>query len=373
MEYNALRLGHEVSVIDCHLGGGLGLLLEESYKDWDIIGLSAQFSIQHDVYLEAVNLCRKNSAAEIIAGGFHAYAVERPDGVSRIIAGDGESSLVPWMDFEDVEYAYPSDSRMRAYWAKGSPHDLQSKTDRWMPVEFSRGCNRTCGYCGVKRFWAGTRYYSQKKIEGYLDALVTEGIEEVFIEDDNCASDPAMFRWIIRELRKRRLWWSTPNGVYAKGLADNIGNLADSGCWRVSLPFETGTASTAKLMRLGDKWMPQPEALELVLALKAESIKTCGFFIIGYPGETLDDMKRTLDYANSLPLDQRNISIATPYPGTPLYDTCKANGYLDKDGPELYRELLYTHAMIRTPEFSPEQVEALKWADREAAIARLAK
>jgi len=78
----------------------------------------------------------------------------------------------------------------------------------------------------------------------------------------------------------------------------------------------------------------------------------------------------TLDYANSLPLDQRNIYIATPYPGTPLYETCREKGYLTVSPPELFRELLYTRGMIRTPEFSPEDIEAIKKTDRDAAISR---
>jgi radical SAM superfamily enzyme YgiQ (UPF0313 family) len=116
--------------------------------------------------------------------------------------------------------------------------------------------------------------------------------------------------------------------------------------------------------------MPFDGALSLVDALKAEGIKTCGFFIIGYPGETLDDMRKTLDYANTLPLDQRNIYIATPYPGTPLYEDCKREGWLVSDD---YKDLLYTKGLIQTPEFTPGQVEALKARDREAAIARRGK
>jgi len=337
--------------------------------EWDMVGLSAQFSIQHSIYCEAAMLCSRRGAYAV-AGGFHAAAVQAPEGVNKVIRGDGETGLFPSITFDKVEYPEPSAQRMAPYWAMGSPHDLQSKTDHWMPVEFSRGCARHCGYCGVNRFWGPTRYYSREKISAYLDALVLEGFEEIFIEDDNFIASGENFTWILGELRQRGLWWSTPNGIYAKGVREHIRELAGSGCWRVSLPFETGNESTARLMRLGAKWMPQPEALELVEMIRAEGIKTCGFFIIGYPGETLGEMQRTLDYANSLPLDQRNISIATPYPGSPLFDTCESNGFLEVQPPELYENLLYTHGLIRTPDFSPEQVTELKMRDREAAIAK---
>lgn len=38
--------------------------------------------------------------------------------------------------------------------------------------------------------------------------------------------------------------------------------------------------------------------------------------------------------------------------------------------PELYDDLLYTHGLIRTPDFTPDQVTDLKMRDREAAIAK---
>jgi radical SAM superfamily enzyme YgiQ (UPF0313 family) len=369
IEHNVRKaLGVEVLTIDCHLDGDLTRLDRWLDEQWTIVGLSAQFSIQHSVYVEAAELCMERGVKRVIAGGFHAASVPAPPGVTDVIRGSGEIAF--GIRFEDIEYPRPNAERMARYWAAGSPHDLQSKTDRWMPVEFSRGCARRCGYCGVNRYWGPTQYFSRAKIGTYLDTLCAEGIEEIFIEDDNFIADDNNFDWIIGALRERGIWWSTPNGISAKKLASHVQDLAESKCWRVSLPFETGTESTARLMGLSEKWMPQGEALSLCRNLHAEGIKTCGFFIIGYPGETLDDMQKTLDYANSLPLDQRNIYIATPYPGTPLYDLCVEKGYLVSQPPQLYEDLLYTRGLIRTPEFEPGQVEELKAKDREAAIAR---
>ena len=79
-----------------------------------------------------------------------------------------------------------------------------------------------------------------------------------------------------------------------------------------------------------------------------------------------------MSYANSLPLDQRNIYIATPYPGTPLYSLCKKKGYLNSDGDALFEDLLYTKGLISTPEFSSEEIELIKKEDRERAMTRKA-
>lgn len=338
---------------------------------WDAIGLSVQFSMQHGEYLRYEKMARPHTPI-ILAGGFHSAAVDSPKGVT-VIHGEGETGLLPMKYFSDIDYPEITEKMMAPYWEKGFPHDLQSKTNRWMSVEFSRGCFRNCGFCGVRNFWGRTRYYSSDKISRNLRSLFEIGVKELFLEDDNVATEPTMLRWIIGQMRRYEFAWSTPNGIQAKSVKDALPYLEDSGCWRVSLPFETGSPKTANLMHLGNKWMDFEEARGLVESLNGIGIKTCGFFIIGYPGESLEDMKLTLDYANSLPLDQRNIYIATPYPGTPLYDLCVAKGYLAVKPPALYESLLYTKGLIKTPEFIPDDVERLKSEDREKALKKIKK
>ena len=355
-----------VHVIDCHLdGGGLDLLKTHARRNWDAIGISVQFSIQHQNYLDAVALCN----TPVFAGGFHAAAVPAPKGVT-VFRGAGELALNPFARAEDVEYPVPDEASMIPYWQARAPHDLQSTSRRWMPIEFSRGCNNRCGFCGVNGFWGKTQYFELEKIDDYLCRLAEIGIKELFIEDDNFVEVPWMFEQILARLRHLHFSWSMPNGIRIRGIMPYLHQLKGAGCWRVSLPFETGTRKSARLMRLGNKWLEWEEALAVVQTLKDEGIQTCGFFIIGYPGETLADMRETLDYANALPLDQRNIYIATPYPGSPLYDACVENGYLVSEPPQLYEDLLYTRGLIRTEDFTPEQVEDLKRRDRDAAIAR---
>lgn len=370
--HNLRDTGAEVDVIDLHLEkqGLLPMLLATTKKKYDTIGISAQFSIQNFMYETAAKYA-KAAGARVVAGGFHAAAVPPPEGVELVVKGDGE--LIAGGRFEDIEYPEITAEMMRPYWEAKAPHDLQSKTDRWMPVEFSRGCNHHCGFCGVNGYWGNVRYFDTGKVRRHLESLAGIGVKELFIEDDNIVADAGRFEWLKDTLRELGFSWSTPNGIRAANLAEHLDGLAASGCWRVSLPFETGSKRTARLMNLGSKWLEIERAHRLVRELKAQGIKTCGFFIIGYPGETLSDVRTTLDYANDLELDQRNIYIATPYPGTPLYETCREKGYLAAQPPELYDRLLFTGGMISTPEFTAAKIEAIKYADRLAALERKRK
>ena len=57
-------------------------------------------------------------------------------------------------------------------------------------------------------------------------------------------------------------------------------------------------------------------------------VKVAGFFIIGVPGETINDIKETINLAKELELDKYSFSLFTPLPGSPLYETLKKNGIL---------------------------------------------
>jgi len=350
------REGHECEVIDMHLG-------DEISGSWDVIGISAQFSVQHDEYIQVVREARYH-ASHIIAGGFHAAAVPPPPGVDYVHKGPGE-------DLTGLSYTAPdmTEAELSRYWERGAPHDLVSKSSRWMSIETSRGCIYGCGYCGVGKFWGGWRQLDRVVVHAYLKHLSDDlNVDELFIEDDN-ATRSGNLEDLLPELK--RFYWSMPNGVRISDLSPALlERMSAAGCWRLSLPFETGSRRTADLMNIGDKWLGQTESRALVADCRNNGIRTCGFFIIGYPGETFDDVMRTLDFANTLPLDDRHIYIATPYPGTPLYDLCKREGYLIADGPELYEALMYNRALIRTPWIEPEDLERIREEDREAAIAR---
>lgn len=362
-------IGHGVLICDEHAGDNV----EDYMGGYDIIGLSIQFSIQHQEYKRLAKICRPWTKS-LIAGGVHASNVEPIEGVDEVVSGAGE---LYFSDLLDIPFRYgnPKFKRreIKRYWKFGKPHDLQTVTDKWMSFTASYGCNLKCGFCGINNYWGRLKYLDLDVIEKKLKWLKRAGIKELLIEDDNIAYDPFIFYDIIGLFKKYNFKWSTPNGIYAKTLLDSpwvVQIMKDSGCWRVSLPFETGSKKSAKLMNTAGKYLEHYEALSLTHLLIENRIKTNGFFIIGYPGETKEDIRKTLNYANTLPLDQRGIYIATPYPGTELYDICRQEGYLRYDGEELYSKLMYNKCLIDTPEWSAEEIDNIREADRTQAMKR---
>lgn len=357
-----------VHVCDMHAGDNIDDVLRAN--EWDVIGISVQFSIQHDDYVKVAKKAQATGAT-VIAGGFHAQVVQAPKGVTFVAKGWGEYAMAEYFKFHiKGEIAHPkfAITELARYWEEDKPHDLRSMTKRWMSFETSRGCVRQCAFCGVQNVWEKYTAFSLGWLNQYLKYLEGKGIHELFVEDDNVALQPGRFKQVISLLNRYNVHWSTPNGIEIRGLSKVLDVIADSGCWRVSLAFETGVEQTAKRMNILDKWIRPRDGFKIADWLMKNGIEVCGFFIIGWPGETLKQMKQTLAYANSLPLTDRHIYIATPYPGTELYNYCKSKRYLIKDEVELYRDLRYTKGLIRTKQWKPEQIEELRRKDREEAL-----
>lgn len=378
----------QVTIWDEALDGSLwdSYILRNWTGHYNQLGVSIRFSSQHDD-MTMWPYSGKALSDKIYLGGVHAaYADDftwirdqAPDDICK--TGWGESWLrekmgfSPFPRFDDLQHPFPPPSTLMRYWLARKPHD-SVKTDRWIPIEFSRGCGMHCAYCAVTPYWGKPQRHSLEWISDYLTYLKKEHrIEEVLIEDDSFDLSQEWTLQVIELLNKHDIWWSTPNGIPVKPLLrlDAEQRRAVSRrCWRVSLPFETGSLATAGLMNTLHKYIPWEEAQALCIDLAELGIQTTGFFIIGYPGENDHNIRITLAYANSLPLTDRYIYCATPYPGTPLYKEAKKNDYLSMKGPALFSNLSYRRSMLNTPYLDADRVTFWRELDRNLSEARKA-
>jgi radical SAM superfamily enzyme YgiQ (UPF0313 family) len=66
----------------------------------------------------------------------------------------------------------------------------------------------------------------------------------------------------------------------------------------------------------------------VVLWCSQRGIKTHATITFGLDGETLDSMRETLEFCRTLPVDSIQFSVATPFPGTPYYESARRSGHL---------------------------------------------
>jgi radical SAM superfamily enzyme YgiQ (UPF0313 family) len=196
-------------------------------------------------------------------------------------------------------------------------------------VETSRGCPYSCDFC-VAPIHQGHKFREKTARElvdemerGYRDF----GLKFFYLWGDTVTLNVKTFSAFCEELIARNL----PVQWFGNARADNlvdpafVARLRKAGCWMLALGIETESEETRKDMmkRL------EGEKIRAALAnMRKAGIKSFAFFILGYPGDTRDSLRRTIDYAIGLYPDFANFYPAVPYPGTDLYAKAKRDGWL---------------------------------------------
>jgi len=232
------------------------------------------------------------------------------------------------------------------------------KTDRYCPIVSSRGCTVGCVFCCVERIWG--RKHRVRNVNNVIQELKTikdkYGIKEVMFEDDNLTLNMKrageMFGAMAQE--KLNLIWDTPNGVSPFALSNELlDKMKASGCVQVNLAVESGNQNVLKNI------MSKPVKLSTVKSLvnhcRKIDLPVSAFLIVGMPGETIEQMWDSIRFVKKLGIYHPHISVATPYPGTDLYDICKEKGYLKPDFS--YDDLFIRSFSITTPQWDSEQLQ----------------
>jgi magnesium-protoporphyrin IX monomethyl ester (oxidative) cyclase len=152
--------------------------------------------------------------------------------------------------------------------------------------------------------------------------------------------------------------------------------MKQAGCSQITLAIESGN------QRVLDQVIKKKTKLEYVIEIvkycKWLKIPAHSFYVIGFPGETINEMNDTINLAVKLYREYDlfpDLMVATPLPGTELYEICMRNKFMK--GEPTFEEFLvamqaYGKPMISTPDFSREDVEqVINEFFRKLATARI--
>ena len=92
---------------------------------------------------------------------------------------------------------------------------------------------------------------------------------------------------------------------------------------------------------------------------RRHGIEVCGFFMIGFPNETLEEAERTIRLALQAPFDSILISIATPFKGTELRDDVR-NGRFGEMEPEALEALDRLFPVVPSKSLPPDILRRLQ-------------
>ncbi len=190
----------------------------------------------------------------------------------------------------------------------------------------SRGCPGKCTFCDQSVFGHHCRRRSVENIMAEVRELVERhGAREIRFFDDTFTMDRKQVQKICKRFRRDfpNVPWTCLTRVKHVDL-ELLNTMKQSGCWQVLFGLEAGDDET--LERLG-KGTTVEMNRRAVLAAHEAGLSVRADFIVGVPGQTMDNLKNTLDFACSLPIDFAHFNKFVPYPGTQLYRELVARGH----------------------------------------------
>jgi anaerobic magnesium-protoporphyrin IX monomethyl ester cyclase len=180
------------------------------------------------------------------------------------------------------------------------------------------GCPHSCDFCSKPIFGS---YFRRRNIDRVMEEIrdiKSFGYDGLWIADDCFTLDLDHVRAFSNRLIEEnlRMKWTCLSRTEQIPVED-VELMQRSGCTKVFFGLESGSNTVLKLM---NKHTTIEAAEHLIRIFSQCGIKTAGFFMVGYPGETYETIETTFAWALRLPLDEISFTIPFPLPDTPLFE-----------------------------------------------------
>ncbi|MBM3255628.1 MAG: radical SAM protein, partial [Candidatus Omnitrophica bacterium] len=429
------KKGHEVRILDCLIRSSdrrpidqnfvrSGLSDSEIFKQVtlfkpDMVGISCMFT---SYFKNAHDIARIIKGYDkdilVVFGGAHASTfpelVMKDENVDAVVVGEGEVTICEMLERHSLKKDFSG--------VKGLLHRASGVVKREEPREFiqnldelpfpawgllekdleiikqesrkskflmrqplgriltSRGCPNDCYFCSVKLVWARMwRGRSAKNIVDEIEFLKNKhGYREFHFVDDNSSVSKKRMHEICDELlsRKLNIKLATPTGI-AVGTLDReiLAKMKRAGFYRLCFGIESGDPQTQKIIK---KRLDLDKARSVIAEANKLGFWTSGTFIIGFPHETMKEIRNTIDFAKTSNMDFVVIYLLTPQPGTEVYNIFKQQGlinldvYMDPHSEDWYKiSITYCNGFKSTNFSNKELQNILSGAYKEFIIYKL--
>ena len=226
------------------------------------------------------------------------------------------------------------------------------------PLISSRGCVFWCDFCStVRMFGRGYRWRSAKNVVDEMQLIHDKyGVKQVTFYDDAFSVDRKRVMQICNELHARKLdmMWDCGTRV---DMVDRelLQTMRNAGCFAVWLGVESGSEAILGAMNKSIKLDQTRKAYKTAHEV---GLMTIANVVLGFPGETEKTARETIRFVKELNPDDVGFYVATPYPGTPMYDEVIKNGWLRVTDFDKYDTAGPT---FETPSLSMEALAKLRY------------
>ena len=206
-----------------------------------------------------------------------------------------------------------------------------SKYNR-LTVQTSRGCPHQCEFCASSVVL--TQKYKQKpaeKVIAEIERILTIWAHP-FLEfaDDNSFVNHAYWRELLGRLKGKGLRWFAETDLSVAEDDALLELMRESGCAQVLIGLESPVEAGLTGLELRNDWKHRklPEYRDAIRTIQGHGITVNGCFLIGLDGHTTDIFDQVLDFVRETELYEVQITVLTPFPGTPLYARLEAEDRL---------------------------------------------
>jgi radical SAM superfamily enzyme YgiQ (UPF0313 family) len=196
-------------------------------------------------------------------------------------------------------------------------------------MQTSRGCPWPCVFCDIPIFNEGKwRSRSPEHVIAELKRLEEDGYGSVYFVDDHFLLQPKRIEAICKGIEREglKIKWGCEGRVDSVCM-DLFPAMAKANCRTLMFGIESGSQKILDRLKK-EQTLAQTEAA--VAAAKKAGIEIVhGFFVVGNPDETEEDMVATFRFASRLPLDTFAFNRLCVYRGTPLWQEYLERGLVN--------------------------------------------
>lgn len=313
-------------------------------ESWDVVGFSFYLNEIHEI-LEMVKYARSQGIPEVWAGNYGALTEEIKPAFDKVFTSYSEHTLSKMLNTQLPKQGIIHPPLI----GNTSYHGFKLNCQGYLFT--NRGCSNKCDFCQTPPFCPQPSKIPLSSIEKVLQYYKKCGISEVIILDESFGLYRKHAEQVVDLLDKYGFYWFPM--IRADLLKERMNDWAKKGLLGAMTGIENLNQET--LDALG-KNETIDQIVSAVKQLKKMNMFAVGYYMIGFPEETVSSIKRDIKKVAKLKLDITQLCVITPLPGTPLWEKTKQDyGIIDHD----WHHYNAKHLVWNHPNITPEQMKEI--------------